>query len=150
MPGPRLVFRIALGDFTLPLGGILTLSTCGLTAADTLLYVGTGCPTWAASFACLRGNDNAGDVPGQAACAPNPGASTLSLTLTASRVVFVQVAAAAGGELVSGLRWSYEPPASRSATKRLLSPAATRSASGTKSRLPSVSQSRSRSRKAKA
>ena len=133
-PGPRLVYRLVL-DGSTPLGGALTLSTCGRTSANTVLYVGTGCPTWATPFACLRGNDNAGDVAAQA-CASNPLASTLSAQLTASRVVFIMVGANDGADVATGLSWSYAAPSpSRSSTRsRSVSPTRTRSATRSMSR----------------
>jgi hypothetical protein len=38
--GSRLVYTLSLGD-NATLGGVLTLSTCGLTGDNTALYVGT-------------------------------------------------------------------------------------------------------------
>jgi len=139
MTGPRLVYRISLSD-ALPLGGTLTLSTCGLTTNNTVLYLGTGCPTWFGSFNCLRGNDDAGSVAG-ASCASNPLASALSHVAT-SRIYFVQLGASSGADVVSGLSWSYSVPgASRTSTvtrsrsrSRTASPTRTRSAAGSKSR----------------
>ena len=142
-PGSRLVYLVRLGNST-PLGGVLTLSTCGLTTADTVLYLGTGCPTWYGSFNCLRGNDNAADVVGQA-CGTNAFASTLR-HVAASRVYFVQVGAAAGGSVVSGLSWSYAPPSPSATPSRSLAATATRTATRTRS----ATASKSRSRKAKA
>ena len=143
-PGSRLVFRLSLGA-GVPLGGVLTLSTCGLTANDTVLYLGTGCPTWFGSFNCLRGNDNAAP-----ACGANGLASSLT-HVTASSVYFVQVGAAGGGPVVSGLSWSYALPspsttASRSRT-RTTTPS--RSRTTTPSRTRTATASKSRSRKAK-
>ena len=141
-PGSRLVYRLGLGD-GVPLGGLLTLSTCGRTANNTVLYLGTGCPTTATSFNCVRGNDDAGDALGQS-CGANARASSLS-HLAASRVYFVQVGAASGAPVVSGLAWSYVlPTASASATA---SRSRSRTASATRSR--SATTSKSRSRKAK-
>ena len=134
--GPRLVYRISLSD-ALPLGGVLTLSTCGLTTNNTVLYLGTGCPTWFGSFNCLRGNDDAGSVAG-ASCAANPLASALSHVAT-SRIYFVQLGASSGAEVVSGLTWGYRVGSA--------SPSGTRSR--TASRTRSATRSRSRSRKAK-
>jgi len=59
-PGARLVYVLTLGA-SVPMGGTLTVTTsgCGHTAANTVLYVGTGCPTWALPFGCRVGNDNA-------------------------------------------------------------------------------------------
>ena len=139
-PGSRLVFQLSLGE-VIPVGGVLTLSTCGLSANNTVLYLGTGCPTWYGSFNCLVGNDNAGDVAGQT-CGASASASTLSRTV-ASRVYFVQVGAAAGGSVVSGLRWSYAPPSPSATASRTV--AATRTATRTRS----ATASKSRSRKAK-
>jgi hypothetical protein len=136
-PGPRLVYRLAL-DGSTPLGGVLSLSTCGLTSGNTVLYVGTGCPTWFGSFLCLRGNDNAGDVAGQA-CPSNPLASTLSVALSASRVVFIMAGANDGSDVATGLRWSYAAP----------SPTRSPSRTSSRARAVSATRSKSRSRKAK-
>ena len=144
LPGPRLVFLIDLGEDA-PLGGVLTVTTCGHSADNTVLYVGTGCPVWAAPFGCLRGNDNAGDDGGVGACAANPRAAALALPAVASRVYFVQVAGYGGSPVVSGLGWSYAPPATRTASR-------TRSrsrAAGSRAQSSSRSGSRSRTRKPK-
>ena len=137
--GPRLVYRITLSN-ALPLGGTLTLSTCGLTANDTVLYLGTGCPTWFGSFKCLRGNDNA---VGAATCASNPLASTLS-HVASSRIYFMQLGTSSGADVVSGLSWSYvtprPSPTSTRTRSRTASPARTRFA---------ATRSKSRSRKVK-
>lgn len=95
------MYRITLSD-ALPLGGILTLSTCRLTTNNTVLYLGTSCPTWFGSFNCLRAND---DVT-SSACASNPLASVLA-HVAASRIYFVQLGTSSGAEVVSGLSWSY-------------------------------------------
>ena len=137
VPGPRLVYRITLSN-ELPVGGTLTLSTCGLTTNDTVLYLGTGCPTWFGSFNCLRASDDAAG----AACTGNPLASVLS-HVTASRLHFVQVGAASGAEVVSGLSWSYAvASATRTSTH-------TRSRTATPTRTRSATRFKSRSRKAK-
>ena len=137
VPGPRLVYRITLSD-ALPLGGTLTLSTCGLTSNNTVLYLGTGCPTWFGSFNCLRANDDA--TP--SACAGNPLASVLSHVAT-SRIYFVQLGTSSGGEVVSGLSWSYRTASASPTSTR------TRSRTATRTRTRSVTRSKSRSRKAK-
>ena len=134
LTGPRLVYRISLSD-ALPLGGTLTLSTCGLTTNNTVLYLGTGCPTWFGSFNCLRGNDDAGSVAGSS-CASNPLASTLS-HVASSRIYFVQLGTSSGVDVVSGLSWSYRvasasPTTSRSRS-RTVSPTRTRSSTSSKS-----------------
>jgi hypothetical protein len=139
-PGSRLVFRITISD-ALPLGGTLTLSTCDLTANNTVLYLGTGCPAWAGTFNCLRGNDDASSVAGMA-CPKNPLASTIVHVAT-TRIYFVQLGSSSGADVVSGLAWRYRV-ASRSATgTRTLS----RSPSRTRTR--TATRSRSRSRKGK-
>ena len=138
VPGPRLVFRITLSK-ELPIGGTLTLSTCGLTANDTVLYIGTGCPTWFGSFNCLRGND---DVVGAATCASNPLASTLA-HVASSRIYFVQLGTSSGADVLSGLRWSYVAPRSSPTGTR------TRSRTASPTRTRSATRSKSRSRKAK-
>ena len=139
VPGPRLVYRITLSN-ELPVGGTLTLSTCGLTSNDTVLYLGTGCPTWFGSFNCLRGNDDA--VVGAAICAGNHLASALSY-ITTSRLYFVQLGTSSGAEVVSGLSWSYRT-ASASSTSTC-----TRSRTALSTRTRSATSSKSRSRKAK-
>ena len=133
-PGSRLVYALTLNDST-PLGGSLRLSTCGLSANNTVLYVGTGCPSWALPFGCLAGNDDA--VP---ACGSNGLASSLTITLT-QRFYFIQVGGAGGRGVTAGLQWAYNAPATRTATA---SRSRTRSASRTRS-----TASRSRSRKEK-
>jgi len=134
--GPRLVYRISLSD-ALPLGGTLTLSTCGLTSNNTVLYLGTGCPTWFGSFNCLRANDDA-----ISACASNPLASVLTHTAT-SRIYFVQLGTSSGAEVVSGLSWSYRAASASPTSTR------TRSRTASPTRTRSATRSKSRSRKAK-
>lgn len=143
--GPRLVFYLSLGA-ELPLGGVLTLTTCGVSSDNTVLYVGTGCPTWFGSFACISGNDDAGD--GGLPCAGNARASSLSFTAS-SRYFFVQVGAAGGGAVTSGLRWSYQMSSGTPTRSRTASRTRTRSATRSASRSATRSMSRSRSRKAK-
>jgi len=146
VPGPRLVYRLSLSD-ALPLGGTLSLSTCGLTSNNTVLYAGTGCPTWYGSFNCLRGNnDAAGGAGAGGACAGNPLASALTL-VAASRLYFVQVGASSGADVVSGLRWSYSAASASPTSSRTRSRTRSRTASPTRTR--SATGSRSRSRKAK-
>ena len=138
VPGPRLVYRISISD-ALPLGGVLTLSTCGLTKNNTVLYLGMGCPTWFGSFNCVRAND---DVGGGAVCLGNPLASTLSHVAT-SRIYFVQLGSSSGTGVVSGLSWSYSVASTSPTVTR------TRSRTASPTRTRSVTRSRSRSRKAK-
>ena len=145
-PGPRLLYALFLGS-GVPLGGVLTLTTCGHTANDTVLYVGTGCPTWALPFACRAGNDNAA---GAAACGSNGLASTVAIAAT-QLTYYVPLGGLNGAPVVSGLAWSYAAGgAPRSGTRsgtrsRTASRTRSRSASATRSR----SGTRSRSRKAK-
>jgi hypothetical protein len=138
-PGARLVYSLSLGDAT-SLGGTLTISTCGHTANNTVLYVGTGCPTWALPFGCLVGNDDA------EACGSNALASTVSITAT-QRTYFIQVGGANGRDVTVGLQWMYMAARSVSGTAtRSVSRSRTRSASGSRSRTGSRTGSRSRSR----
>ena len=123
-PGPRLLYALSLG-VTTPLGGTLTITTCGHSANNTVLYVGTGCPTWALPFACRAGNDNA------PVCGGNALASTVAIVAT-QPTYYVQLGGFEGAAVVSGLGWSYA--------------AASRSGSGTRSRTRSRSASRSGSR----
>ena len=55
------MFLLTLGDGT-PLGGTLVVTTCGLSANNTVLYVGLGCPKWDTPFQCLAGGDDAGTL----------------------------------------------------------------------------------------
>lgn len=114
----------------MPLGGTLRLSTCGFTADNTVLYIGTGCPTWSMPFGCLVGNDDA------AACGSNAFASTLSLVVT-QRTYFFQLGGFNGRSVTAGLQWSYSRPM------------ASKSSTCTRSRTRSVTRTRSRSRKNK-
>ena len=141
------MFYLDLGEAT-PLGGMLTLTTCGATVANTVLHVGLGCPTSDANFRCRAGNDNAADNGG-AACTANALASTVALVIT-SRTFFVLLSGYNGAPVTSGLSWRYALPAvSPSATRtralgsRSRSPAATRS----KTALPTRSRSLSRKKK---
>ena len=141
-PGPRLLYALFLGT-GVPLGGLLTVTTCGHTANDTVLYVGTGCPTWALPFSCRVGNDNAAGP----ACGGNALASTVTVAATQA-TYYVQLGGVNGAHVVSGLAWAYVAPATTSGSG---SRSRTRSRSGsrTRSRSGSRSGSRSRSRKAK-
>lgn len=162
-PGSRLLYVIELGSLT-PLGGVLTITTCNHSANNTVLYVGTGCPTWALPFGCLAGNDNAGDAGVGSvvttACAANPRASSIIVPGVLSRTLHIQIGGYGGAPIVSGLAWSYAPVASRSATAPVTrrttdTRSATRSrtrprtASSSGTRTGSAMGSRSRTRKAK-
>ena len=148
-PGPRAVVFLDLGAAT-QLGGTLTLTTCGHTASNTVLYVGTGCPSWAVPFNCRVGNDNGGDDAGGGGgggagvsgppCAANAGASTIVLRGVATRNYFVQLGGYLGAPVMSGLGWAYAPPASATASR-----SGTRSRSRTRSRTASASRTQSRS-----
>jgi len=108
--GPRIVYFLALGA-NATLGGRLVVSTCSRTAGDTLLYVGLGCPVGPVSFQCQVGNDNAGDAAGQAACAGNAGASTVTISSTTSRFYFIMLGHAPGSAPpVASVTWVYTPP----------------------------------------
>jgi hypothetical protein len=143
--GPRAVYQLNLGA-GVPVGGILTVTTCGHSSTrtpNTVLYVGVGCPTWGASFGCIKGNDDAADGGVGLSCAGNPLASTVRLGPVGSRVFFVQMGGYLGAPVVSGLAWTYTllPAAStsRSATR-----------TRTRSRVPaSRSATPSRTRKPK-
>ena len=141
-PGSRLLYALDLGSAT-PLGGTLTLTTCGHTANNTVLYVGTGCPSWALPFGCLAGNDNAA----AGACGGgNAFASTVSVTRVDQIIYYLQLGGVSGEHVTSGLAWVYTPPASASGS-------GSRSRSGSRSATPSRSRSaagtRSRTRKPK-
>ena len=92
--------------------GSLVMRSCNRTTGNTLLYVGTGCPRGPATFQCLVGNDNAGDVVGQAPFAGNAAASTVALVGTTSRFYFVLLGHAPGSAPpVASVAWAYTPPA---------------------------------------
>ena len=137
-PGPRAVFALDLGAGT-QLGGTLRVTTCGATANNTVLYVGTGCPTWALPFNCRAGGDDAAEVAGES-CASNPRASVVRLASASSRLYFIMLGGYRGEAVVSGLSWSYTLPSSATPS---------RSGTGTRSRSRSASATRSRSRKRK-
>lgn len=142
-PGSRLVFALQLGP-GVPLGGTLTLLTCGLTHNNTVLYVGTGCPTWSQPFACQLGNDDAADFGG-APCGDNPSASALVLRGVTSRSFFVQLGGYGGEHVTSGLRWAYAPaslPTTTRTRSRTALPSQRRAS-------PSATATRTRSRKRK-
>ena len=141
-PGARLLFALDLGSAT-PLGGTLTLTTCGHTADNTVLYVGGGCPTWAQPFGCVAGNDNAAAPT----CSGNSLASSLSITAS-QPVHYVQLGGYNGAAVTSGLGWAYAAPVTRSGSGSR-SRSGSRSGSRSRSRSGSRSGSRSRSRKAK-
>ena len=146
-PGSRLLYVLELGA-AVPLGGTLTLTTCGHSADNTVLYVGSGCPTWALPFNCRAGNDNAAG-----GCGSNAFASTVMITV-AQPTYYVQLGGMGGAPVTSGLGWSYAPPSSLTPSgSRSHSGSRSRSVSGTvtatHSRTRSHSASRSRSPKAK-
>jgi hypothetical protein len=141
-PGSRLLYALFLGS-GVQLGGTLIVTTCGHTTNDTVLYVGTGCPTWAQPFGCRAGNDNAAGP----ACGANGLASSVSVVVT-QPTYYVQLGGLGGSHIVSGLGWSYVAPVTRSGSGSR-SRSRSRSGSRTRSRTRSRSRSRSRSRKAK-
>ena len=145
--GPRALAFLSLGA-GVPLGGTLTLSSCGLTANNTVLYVGTGCPVWALPFNCRVGNDDAADDPAAPGCVGNAGASTAVLRAVGSRVFHVQLGGFLGAPVVSGLWWRYDPPGSGASLSTSPVPSASPSRSRSASRSRTLSSSRSRTRSA--
>jgi hypothetical protein len=140
-PGSRLVYSLYLGDDA-PLGGTLTVTMCGATADNTVLYVGTGCPTASYSFGCLAGVDDGVAPP----CASNGLASTLKIAAS-QRSYFLQVGGVNGRDVTTGLSWVYAaPPASASRTR---TPSRSRTRSRSRSRSASRTGTRSRTRKPK-
>lgn len=130
-PGSRLVFSLFLGESAV-LGGILTVTTCGLTKNNTVLYVGRGCPTWSEPFGCLAGTDD-----DEGACLANRLASTVRI-VAAQRNYFFQVGGINGNAITTALNWSYVPPVpssrSRTATSRVTPTGRSRSATQTRTR----------------
>lgn len=118
--GRRLVFLLAL-DSSAPLGGTLTVTTCGSSNNATALAVGTGCPSSEGGFRCLESDDGDGSVEHEsedeeededgneddeddendededdrrrrlADCASNPRAASVTVSSVSSRSFFVQV-----------------------------------------------------------
>ena len=136
-PGPRLVFRISINS-SLPLGGTLSVTTCGFTTSNTVIHLGTGCPLGGYTFNCLVFNDDA------ALCPSNPLASTVSRIATVN-TYFVQVGSPVGGSWSSGLQWTYTPPGVSSS----VTPTTSRTASRTQTRTKTSSCTRTRSRSKK-
>jgi hypothetical protein len=96
------VVRIDLGAST-PLNGVLTVTTCGLSSADTVLWVGTGCPTDATAFGCVGANDDAsGGTCGARSSYVVPAATQRYYTVVVGGYSGVSPATVA-----SGLSWSY-------------------------------------------
>lgn len=98
--GAYLVFRVDLGAST-PIGGMLTVTTIGYSDADTVIFLGTSCPSSQASFGCLNGGD---DDPVTGATQ-----SITSSQLNAT-VAYVLVGGYGGAPVLSGLGWSYVIP----------------------------------------
>ena len=117
------------------------MSTCGVTANNTVLYIGTGCPTWYLPFACVAGNDNASP-----SCASNALASRVAITATQSSY-FLQLGGVNGEGVISGLKWVYVPPTASATASRTPSRSPSRQVS--RSKTGSVSGTRSRTRKGK-
>ena len=140
--GSRLVFSLFLGDST-RLGGTLTVTTCGQTRNNTVLYVGTGCPTWAMPFGCLVGNDDAATT-----CSSNPLASRISLTAT-QRTYFIQVGGVNGLPITAGLQWVYAAPSATPSGTHTRTRTQSRAAVGTRTKsvsaTPSTTPGRSKS-----
>lgn len=130
--GPHAAYYLDLGA-VVPLGGTLTVTTCGASAGNTVLYVGLGCPTSDDNFRCRMGNDNAADA-GLACAGGNALASTLLLTAITSRSYFVLLGGYGGMPITSGLSWRYTPPT--------VSPSPTR----TRTRTPTITRSSTRTR----
>lgn len=137
-PGSRLLYSIFLGSLT-PLGGVLTLTSCGFTANNTVLYIGTGCPTWDRPFGCVVGNDNAAPV-----CGSNMLASAVAI-IAQQATYYVQLGGVNGEHVVSSFQWSYAAPSASGSVTRTRTSSKSRSRSGSRSRTRSSLQSRSRS-----
>ena len=118
-PGHSALIALDLGP-TAVLGGYLEMDTCVNPYFDTLLFVGTGCPTSYGSFNCLGSNDDAGDV-----CA---GARQSAVMLPVStRLLYVLVGGFSAAAAPYTLSWTYTGPTASPSN------AATRSTSRTAS-----------------
>lgn len=138
-PGSRLLYALDLGATT-QLGGTLTVTTCGHSANNTVLYAGTGCPSWDRPFGCVVGNDNSPT----GSCDSNALASTVSLTAMQA-TYFLQLGGFNGAQVTSGLRWRYNAPPTSGSGSRSSTLSRSRSRSRSLSRSPSAPGSRSRS-----
>jgi len=142
--GAKLAFMIDLGANTL-LTGLLTVDTCLTAIGDTVLYVGTGCPSTTANFRCLSANDDAGS----SICPSDSMASQVRLNVSTRYVWVVVGNYASSTSASSGIRWWYNgdmPPSvpTRSiVSSAILTPSSIISLSATprSSRTPSRSNS---------
>ena len=122
--GPKHVIALDLGVGT-PMGGTLTVDTCSNPFIDTQLFVGAGCPTSVASFACLDSDDDY--CPRQSLVAYTP----------PGRWVYIVVAAYLTGAGPYTLSWSYVNPYGSAP----FTPTATRTPTATSSHAPGASPS---------
>lgn len=100
--GAKLAFMIDLGADTV-LGAQLTVDTCLTAVGDTVLYVGTGCPSSSASFGCLAANDDMGAT----LCPSDSVASRVSINVSSRYVWAVVGNYGSTTTASSGLRWWY-------------------------------------------
>ena len=77
-----------------PVGGPLTISNCGLSSADTMLFVGTGCPTNATSFNCVGSADDSCGAQSQ-----------VTISATTSNRYFAMFAPYNSGVISTGMTW---------------------------------------------
>jgi len=100
--GAKLAFMIDLGATTV-LGSQLTVDTCLTAIGDTVLYVGTGCPSSSASFRCLMANDDIGSI----LCPSDSMASQVRLNVSTRYVWAVVGNYASSTTASSGISWYY-------------------------------------------
>lgn len=100
--GPKLAFMIDLGADTI-LGSQLIVDTCLTAIGDTVLFVGTGCPTSSASFRCLIANDDAG----VSICPSDSMASQVRINANSRYMWAVVGNYGASSSASSGIRWWY-------------------------------------------
>ena len=134
--GPKNVYMFTLGgpNGTGPFvpGLPLSLDTCG-GAADTVIAVGTGCPTSLASFTCIGADD---DAPG--VCGVGSKAASVVISSVASPLVYVVVGAGASSTPGVGaytLHYAYPAPTTSATASSTPSStlSGTRSGTGTSS-----------------
>jgi hypothetical protein len=99
---PKQIYRIDLSAFLI--GGSLTVQNCNSTS-DTIIAVGTGCPTDATTFGCLQGAD--GGCPSGSI---TPSLVTVAATTRNVYYVIVQMWSSGGTSLVTDFSWRYTPP----------------------------------------
>jgi hypothetical protein len=99
---PKLIYRIDLSAY--PVGGSLNVNNCAGTA-DTIIVVGTGCPTSLVSFGCVGGADAGCPVGGN-----NPSSYTVAATTVPVYFAIIQMWTSTVTAVTSGFNFTYTLP----------------------------------------